>query len=258
VIEINDPWEFNSLDIYNYKVQGPLDLFYNFIRSSHNSLPGNIVEVGVFNGRTLLATALLLRELNSSRIVYAYDSFQRFPDFPTEDNSLSIDLDDLSNFKYPEFSKEVTERVTRMRAIKQLYVNSNTPLSTSNISTSKNFFTADFELLLRKIEFLGLSNIKFVKGFFAETMSEGNQHDGQIFAGFFDCDLYQSYKIALSFFWKNTVKGGMFYLDEYYSLKFPGAKLAVDEFIRDKKVQMVNGSGLPNDDFFRNALIKLE
>jgi hypothetical protein len=258
VFEINEPWEFNALGVYNYTVPGPLDLFYNFIRSSHNSLPGNVVEVGVFNGRTLLATALLLRQLGSSKIVYAYDSFRGFPDYPTEDNSLFNNKDDLSNFKYPEFSKEVIERVTKLRAIRQLSVGSNTPLSEYNISNSKDFSANNFELLLRKIEFLGLSNIKFIKGFFAETMSEGNQHDGQIMASFFDCDLYESYKIALSFFWENTVKGGMFYLDEYYSLKFPGAKLAVDEFCIDKKGKIINGSGSPNDDFVRNALIKLE
>jgi hypothetical protein len=72
------PWEFNMLGIYNYNIPGPLDLFYNFIRLTHNTLPGNIVEAGVFKGRTLLATALLLRDLGASKIIYAYDSFDDF------------------------------------------------------------------------------------------------------------------------------------------------------------------------------------
>ena len=32
-----------------------------------------------------------------------------------------------------------------------------------------------------------------------------------------DCDLYESYKYALPTAWENTIKGGMIYLDEYYS-----------------------------------------
>jgi hypothetical protein len=88
------PYEFNMLGIYNYKIPGPLDLFYNFIRLCHNTLPGDIVEAGVFKGRTLLATALLLRDLDSSKIIYAYDSFGGFPDpHSVEKTSLFDDMD---------------------------------------------------------------------------------------------------------------------------------------------------------------------
>jgi hypothetical protein len=45
-----------------------------------------------------------------------------------------------------------------------------------------------------------------------------------------DCDLYVSYLKALEFIWPRLSKGGFIYLDEYFSLKFPGARLAVDEF----------------------------
>jgi hypothetical protein len=58
--------------------------------------------------------------------------------------------------------------------------------------------------------------------------------------------------------WSNTIKGGIFYLDEYYSLKFPGAKIAVDEFLVGKKFQIINFSGKCDDDFTRNVLVKLE
>jgi hypothetical protein len=49
-------------------------------------------------------------------------------------------------------------------------------------------------------------------------------------AALLDCDLYSSYKIALPFIWERLSRGGYVYLDEYYSLKFPGARIACDEF----------------------------
>lgn len=60
----------------------------------------------------------------------------------------------------------------------------------------------------------------------------------KIMAAILDCDLYQSYKDAFNYIWPNLEVGGMMHLDEYYSLKFPGARLATDEFIRDKKAKL--------------------
>jgi hypothetical protein len=165
----------------------------------------------------------------------------------------------LSNFREPEFSLEVIKRVEKLKLIKNLEVSlPYNGINYKNVSSSKNFSDAGLEKLLRKIEFLGLSNIKIVKGNFSETMAKSNSFDGQIFASFLDCDLYESYKTSLNFLWLNTIKGGIFYLDEYYSLKFPGAKKAVDEFLKGKEFQIINYSGLSNDDFARNVLVKLE
>ena len=55
-----------------------------------------------------------------------------------------------------------------------------------------------------------------------------------IAAAILDCDLYGSYLVALDFIWPRLSSGGIIYLDEYYSLKFPGARLAVDEFFDNK------------------------
>ncbi len=46
---------------------------------------------------------------------------------------------------------------------------------------------------------------------------------------FLDCDLYHSYLDCLNFFHDKT---NLMVLDEYYSLKYPGAKIAVDEWLK--------------------------
>ena len=84
--------------------------------------------------------------------------------------------------------------------------------------------------ILKKIDFLGLTNIRLIDGSFEDTMKKFNPKKGLI-SGIFDCDLYKSYKICFNFLWPHLNKKGQIYLDEYYSLKFPGAKIACDEFV---------------------------
>jgi len=51
---------------------------------------------------------------------------------------------------------------------------------------------------------------------------------------FIDCDLYESYMSALNGCYDRMVRGGVIVFDEYYSKKYPGARVAVDEFFSDK------------------------
>jgi hypothetical protein len=52
-----------------------------------------------------------------------------------------------------------------------------------------------------------------------------------IMAGIIDCDLYSSYRAILRFLKKTLNQDALLYLDEYYSLKFPGAIIAVNEYV---------------------------
>lgn len=58
-----EDWEFNVFGVWNYNKVNKLDEYFSYIREFHNSIDGDIVEVGVYRGRSLLATALLLKEL---------------------------------------------------------------------------------------------------------------------------------------------------------------------------------------------------
>ena len=50
-----------------------------------------------------------------------------------------------------------------------------------------------------------------------------------------DSDLYESYETSLPYIWKNLVKGGYVFFDEYYSLKFPGPRIFCNNFFKNKK-----------------------
>ena len=53
-----------------------------------------------------------------------------------------------------------------------------------------------------------------------------------------DSDLYQGYKIILPEVYRKMNKGGYIHLDEYYSIKFPGCKIAVDNFCKTMNIQV--------------------
>ena len=107
------------------------------------------------------------------------------------------------------------------------------------ISSSGKFSETNIDLIKEKIDFLGLDNVKLVQGSFADTMNE-NSEVKSIMAAVVDCDLYQSYQESLNFIWPKLSRGGFVHLDEYYSLKFPGPRKAVLEFLNENRNNMLN------------------
>jgi len=218
-------------------------------------MSGDIVEAGVFQGHTLLATALLLRELGSDKKVVGFDSFTGFP--KKIESKTSTSEDDLSILPPSQ-----ADQVRRLRAIKRLQNEVSLPharseeLNEYTLSSSGDFSSTNRELLERKISLLGLTNIVLIDGFFEDTMDDRSLPD-IIYATFLDCDLYESYRTTLSNVWPRLNTGGFIYLDEYYSLKFLGAKVAVDEFVSGKDVKKVTYSGMAGDEFKRTGLLKL-
>ena len=89
--KLNNDWEYNVLDIYNYNKSGKLDEYFDFIRNNHDCLFGDICEIGVYKGHSLISTALLLREIGSDKKVWGFDSFNGFPSYH--------DNDDLNKFE---------------------------------------------------------------------------------------------------------------------------------------------------------------
>ena len=69
--------------------------------------------------------------------------------------------------------------------------------------------------------------------------------------------IYEGYKKSLPFVYNRLTAKGYMYLDEYYSLKFPGAKIATDEFFAKKKEKPFKHFTY-SEDFQRWAVIKDE
>ena len=61
-------WEFNVLNIENYRLQNKLTRYFDFIIENHDRLDGDIFEFGVYKGHSLLALAMLLKKLGNDEL----------------------------------------------------------------------------------------------------------------------------------------------------------------------------------------------
>lgn len=240
-------WEFDLLDVYNYRKPGKLDIFVDFIRHNHARMPGDIVEAGVYRGRSLIALGLLLKEIGSSKKIYGFDSFSGFP--PIYHRFDEPDMFDVL-FVQGKIEKHHVEAAKKHRYWKQNLTSVAPGPTASSISTSGSFAGTNIELIRKKIELLGLDNIELVPGTFADTMDD-DRPPTHVMAAIIDCDLYQSYRDVFEFCWPRLEAGGLVYLDEYYSLKFPGARIATDEFLAGKQANLFTSQPVPPGEFER-------
>jgi hypothetical protein len=95
----------------------------------------------------------------------------------------------------------------------------------------------DVKAILHK---LNLKNVNIIKGWFEETLPK--THMGKIALLRLDNDWYRSTKFCLETLYDDVVKGGYVIIDDYGALS--GAKKAVDEFIKDKNINLVDIDGI--------------
>ncbi|MFL2747850.1 MAG: TylF/MycF/NovP-related O-methyltransferase [Gammaproteobacteria bacterium] len=247
---LKEDWEFNVIGVYNYKKSGPLQYYFDYVKQNVDKIEGELLEAGVYQGRSLLGMALMLKELGSDKKIYGFDTFTGFPPAYHE-------FDKFENFERlfneGRITKEHYLKHLKNSEMRQLLITEK--VDEKNISLSGNFGNNSLDVLKKKIEYLGLDNVVLVPGPFEETMSNSSAYTNNWLSVMLDCDLYNSYKVCLNFTWDKVSKGGSIYLDEYYSLKFPGARIAVDEFLSDKAEEPLMHDLIVGD-FERWSIIK--
>ena len=223
---IREDWEFNILNVYNFHRPGPLEGYFSFVREHHRILSGDLLEAGVYRGKSLLGMALMLKEVGSSKKIYGYDTWSGFPPVYSQEDSFEK-WDDL--FRAGRISATHLEK-TKLQIAHRSLGSTSKNLDSSNISLSGDFSSCTKSDLEAKIAYLKLDNVVLVQGPFDQTMTCTSGGPERLMAAIIDADLYASYTVALPFIWSRLTHGGYLYLDEYYSLKFPGAMIACDEF----------------------------
>ena len=218
-------WAKNVLQVYPLDEDyNPYKFWYDFLRYKLDDVPGDIVEVGVYRGRTLCTTAYICSGLKNPRNVVGFDSFSGFPNtsHPKDSPDLFHQLHrdgSITSDHYQQFLLNLELSSVLGRS-----------LTTGGLSSSGNFSATSQELVESKLRFLGLSNYQLVDGDVAITMVPENLPD-RISAIFLDADLYEPYYFTLKNAWSRLSVGGIIFLDEYFSLKFPGPRIAVNEFL---------------------------
>ena len=217
-------WAKDVLGVYNISSPGPYKYWYDFIRQKLASIPGDLMEIGVFKGRTFSATCSLVQELYPDRTVYGFDSFAGFPD-------LNHPFDQLQRFDFLYENSSISKEHYLNHKLNLELINLlGRSSSLGKISTSSDFSATSEDFVRNKLEYLGVNNYKLIVGDVKETVYSADL-PSCISAIFLDADLYEPYHHTLTSCWPKLSQGGIIFLDEYYSLKFPGPRFAVNEFL---------------------------
>ncbi len=228
--EYEDDFIFNFLDIENYNSESSrLRFWFDHCKKNIDKLEGDIFEFGVFRGSSLISMALLLKKLGSKKKVFGFDSFGGFPEYHKHDDLNAFDLN-------PDFFEQTL--IDKHKLMMDLKSIGNDSILPANVSSSGEFNDTSEAYVRKKIKELKLDNIELVVGDFANTAPKFfSKYKGKIFSCNLDCDLYLGYKNTLPYTYDRLVRGGYVHLDEYYSLKFPGARIACIEYFNKEGIK---------------------
>ena len=152
---------FNVLNLYNFYRVGYLECYFDFIKKNHNNFEGDIVEAGVFQGKSLISTALLLKKLKSNKKVYGYDTWSGYP--PIYHKYDETDYWEIL-FKKDKISREHFEKTLRLKKYRQLTEKLTENINASNIPTSGDFINCSKENIMNVLDYFGLDNVILVEG----------------------------------------------------------------------------------------------
>jgi hypothetical protein len=184
----------------------------------NSNLDGHYVECGTFQGTTLLPSfeyaKSFIPEFKGKFI--GIDTFEGFP------KTTNHHKFDLPNYFEKLYEDKLISEDHYLKARKRTK-------DFKDLSHLESEYFFDTKTIL-KIPSI-IPTIELIKGTFDEVTP---QFDRKISILHIDGDLYQSYLSCLNNLYDNVVNGGCIIFDEYYSHKYPGARVAVDEFFSDK------------------------
>jgi hypothetical protein len=175
-----------------------------------SQLDGDVIECGVYRGKSLLRVATWLKSKGIRKLIHGLDSFDGFP-------HEAIDQLDLGPGRT---LKKVSGRFRGAN---------DAPLRIMRTA-------ADLDL-----------PIKLHVGYFEKKLPALIAAGRKFCFVHIDCDIYESYRCCLEHLYDATVPGGVILFDEYRCPVWPGATQAVDEFFADKpeKPQACHDPGRP-------------
>ena len=261
-LEVKSPlkeYEHNVLGIYNWRNLGHLtdyfELIYNISRHGDNQ---SILEFGVHKGNSLVASAVFSRSLDFSPEIIGYDTWEGFPKSsiePIDEQQGWARFKDLK-IQNDDFFKARDQLLEYTAIGKNTEINK---LNARNVSASEDFSHTSEKLVNRKLSALSVENmVELCKGDFSDkNFVLAHLPQKPIALVLIDADLYKSYTAIFEALWPIVPSGCIFFLDEYFSLTFPGARLATDDFLsalRPDAYQLRKVSDI--GDFERYILIK--
>ncbi len=183
---------------------------YEFFRRTIE-LPGDIIELGVYRGASLMSWANFLEVRcmgDRHKQVFGFDNFAGFTSFHEKDGVPDAKFGKtLSGFDGGTFEEILGDALSIFDQDRFIPYKPRVVLVKGNIEQTVPQFVKDNPGL----------RISLIH---------------------FDCDLYLPTKIALETFWPLVVRGGVVLFDEYGIRPWEGESNAVDEYFADKNVKI--------------------
>lgn len=182
-------------------------------------LPGDIVELGVYRGATLMSWANFLEIRNMGdrqKQIFGFDNFKGIISLDEKDGAEDERVGKtIKGYDSSVFKKALEDAIS--------------------IYDEDRFISYKPRVILVEGD-IEESVPRFIK-----------ENPGlRISLLHFDCDVYKPTKIALENLWPKVVRGGVVLFDEYAMRPWEGESAAVDEYFKDKKIKMQKFNWCPN------------
>ena len=176
--------------------------FYSLFNIVENILKkknyANFAECGCWKGHSSLGILKMMEEYNFKKKFFIFDSFE---------GGLSDKNDkDINPKRYIQNNKEILNQ--------------------------KNYFKSSFEDVNKLVENFNYAIIN--KGWIPEVFKIVKDEKFSFVQ--IDVDLYQPTYDSIEFFFNRLENGGVIICDDYNCSDFPGAKLAIDKYLKNVKV----------------------
>ena len=161
----------------------------------------HFVECGCWKGHSAFGISTILKKNNFNKNFYIFDSF--------EGGLSDKNKNDINSKRYTQSKEDILKQ-------KKYFESSLTEVN--NLLDEFNF-------------------VKIHKGWIPKVFNKIEKI--KISFIHIDLDLYKPTYDTISYFFDNLESGGIIVCDDYNCSDFPGAKLAIDEFLKNQKYQIL-------------------
>jgi|APGre2960657373_1045057.scaffolds.fasta_scaffold01650_2 O-methyltransferase len=185
---------------YPETIQNSYDLAVKMI---NNQIEGDFVECGIAAGAQLMAMALANKENSGSKKIWGFDSFQGIP-MAGEFDDVQVGIGEITHDKFAPLSERLISSGITVHSLESVISN----------FTNKGLYD---------------SSIRFVKGWFQNTLPEIADQVESISILRLDGDLYESTLVCLEYLYPKVSKGGAVIVDDYL---LTGCRVAVEHYFK--------------------------
>ena len=229
-----DDWLMNSISLPSHSSDLPMAPYFNFLKKKLRSLSGDLLEFGVYRGDSIISTSLLLKKIVIKKKIYGFDTFEGFARKKHKFDNNKIFHKLFKNNKIN--TKQYNWIKLRESAIK------------NKLMQNHEWKNTSFNFVQKRIKKFRLENdIILIKGDISQTIKKKFLKKKNFAGVYMDCNLYEPHVAALNFSWKLLNKGGAIFLDDYFSLKYPGARIAINEFCEKNNIKIHRVKNYPGD-----------